>query len=111
MSVDERHEDRRDDQMLSHAAQVWAESIADREPADLFRMGAACLDLADGATDADRRELLAAVAFSLLVYAGRHDAAIAARIEQLCERERARGENQAETSRVIQTVMSAIHDR
>jgi hypothetical protein len=94
-------EERRDEQMLQHVAQVWAEPIGDLDPAGLFRLGTACLDAADEAAEASRRGLLAAVASSLLAYAGSHDPAVEADILRLCEREQATGTNTPETARVI----------
>src|SRR5690349_21661446 len=94
--------------MLQHVAQVWVAPIADLDPAGLFRLGAACLDAADASPDSGRRELLASVASSLLVYAGRNDGHVGARIGQLCAREQARQANRAETARVIDGLVAAI---
>jgi hypothetical protein len=94
-------EERRDEQMLQHVAQVWAAPIADLEPAGLFRLGAACLDAADASVDADRRGLLASVAYSLLSYAATQQQAVGVDIAKLCERERNAGSNWPETARVI----------
>jgi hypothetical protein len=101
-------EERRNEQMLQHVAQVWAAPISDLDPAGLFRLGTACLDAADETADAARSGLLASVASSLLVYAGRHDDDVGARIRQLCEREQARQANRAETARVIEELPAAI---
>jgi hypothetical protein len=108
MSVGPRPEERRDEQMQTHVAQVWADPIAHRDPEGLFHLGAACLDLADATADPDRRALLASVALSLLAYAGRNDGSVGSRIERLCERERARAENQAETARAIAELAAAL---
>jgi hypothetical protein len=89
-------------------AQVWAEPIADLDPPGLFRLGAACLDAADEAADAERSGLLAAVAYSLLVYAGTHEPAVSSDIATLCERERRAGRNRPETARVIADLSTAI---
>jgi hypothetical protein len=101
-------EERRDEQMQTHVAQVWADPIAHRDPEGLFHLGAACLDLADASADAERRGLLASIALSLLAYAGRNDGAVGSRIEQLCDRERARAENQAETARAIAELAATL---
>jgi hypothetical protein len=94
-------EERRDEQMQTHVAQVWAESIAGLDPPGLFRLGTACLDAADESTDADRAGLLASVAYSLLVYAGRHEHAVGVEIARLCDREQRARTNRPETARVI----------
>jgi hypothetical protein len=96
--------------MQTHVAQVWADPIAHRDPEGLFHLGAACLDLADATADADRRGLLASVALSLLSYAGRNDRAVRSRIEQLCDRERSRAENRAETARALAELAAALRD-
>jgi hypothetical protein len=101
-------EERRDGQMQTHVAQVWAESIADLDPPGLFRLGTACLDAADESTDADRAALLASVAYSLLAYAGRHEHAVAVEIARLCDRERRTGTNRPETARVIADLESIV---
>jgi hypothetical protein len=101
-------EERRDEQMLQHVAQVWAEPIADLDPAGLFRLGTACLDAADETTDADRRGLLASVAYSLLAYAGTREPAVGSDIVRLCAREQQAGENRPETARVIADLSAAI---
>jgi hypothetical protein len=101
-------EERRDEYVLQHVAQVWAEPIADLDPAGLFRLGAACLDAADETDDAARSGLLASVAYSLLAYAGSREQAVGADILKLCEREQQVGGNNAETSRVIGALDSML---
>jgi hypothetical protein len=101
VTVEESPEERRDEYVLQHVAQVWAEPIADLDPAGLFRLGTACLDAADESTDADRAGLLASVAYSLLVYAGGQEPAVGADIARLCDREQHAGTNRPETARVI----------
>lgn len=98
---DARREERREDSMHQHVAQVWAAPLSDRGPVGLWRLGVACLDAADGSPEPARRELLASVARALLVYAAEHDPEVRAEIVKLCDRERGHGENEPETARVI----------
>jgi hypothetical protein len=93
-------EERRDEQMLQHVAQVWAAPIADLDSPGLFRLGTACLDAADESSDADRSHLLA--------YAGRHEPAVGADIARLCEREQLAGGNRPETARVLADLGSSL---
>ncbi len=108
MTVEEPPEERRDEYVLQHVAQVWAEPIADLDPAGLFRLGAACLDAADESPDADRAGLLASVAYALLAYAGGQEDAVGIDIARLCDREQQGGENRPETARVIADLGSLL---
>lgn len=96
-------EDRRepDHDLNQHVAQVWAAPIADLDVAGLFRLGTACLDVAETTADSERCALLSGVAFALLVYAGGKDKAIGGHIARLCDREQARTDRRAETAHVI----------
>jgi hypothetical protein len=96
-------DDRRDPDhdLNQHVAQVWAAPIADLDVVGLFRLGTACLDVADATADPERCALLSGVAFALLMYAGSNDKTIGASILRLCDRERARADRRTETARVI----------
>jgi hypothetical protein len=96
-------DDRRDPghDVQQHVAQVWATSIADLDAAGLFRLGTACLDLAEATADPERCALLSSVALTLLVYAGGKETHVAEHIARLCNREQQAAEPRAEIARVI----------
>jgi hypothetical protein len=96
-------EERRDASRVleQHVAQVWATSIADHDGEGLFRLGTACLEVADATPDAGRRTLLSSVAYTLLLQAGSEDAVVGTRIVAICAREPGVGERGRETSQVI----------
>lgn len=96
-------EERRDpDRALEqHVAQVWAASIADHDGEGLFRLGTACLEVAESTPDEGRRTLLSSLAYSLLVHAGSEEALIGMRIVRICAREQGLGERRSETAQVI----------
>jgi hypothetical protein len=96
-------DDRRDPDasIQQHVAQVWADSIARLDVDGLFRLGTACLEVAEGTADPRRGDLVSSVAFSLLAYAGGEDPVIGARIAHLCEREQQAAGHRAGTARVI----------
>lgn len=87
-------EDRRepDHDLNQHVAQVWAAPIADLDVAGLFRLGTACLDVAETTAYSERCTLLSGVAFALLVYAGGKDKEIGGHIARLCDRELVRAD-------------------
>ena len=105
MSVGENptDDDRRDPDhdLQQHVAQVWAAPIADLDVVGLFRLGTACLDVAEATADSERCALLSAVALSLLAYAGRKDKVVGEHIARLCDREQAAVGARAEIARVI----------
>jgi len=96
-------EERRDASRVleQHVAQVCAASIADHDGEGLFRLGTACLEVAEATLDAGRRRLLSSVAYTLLVHAGTEDAVIGTRIAGICAREAGIGERGRETAQVI----------
>ena len=96
-------DDRRDPDPYpqQHVAQVWAAPIADLDEGGLFRLGTACLDVAEATADPERCALLSSVALALLVYAGSQDKLIREQIARMCEREQAAVERRAEITRVI----------
>ena len=96
-------DDRRDPDPYpqQHVAQVWAAPIADLDEGGLFRLGTACLDMAEATADSERCALLAGVAFALLEYSGSRDKLIGEQILRMCDREQAAVERRPEIARVI----------
>ncbi len=96
---DERRDPGHDPQQ--HVAQVWAAPIADLDFDGLFRLGTACLDVAEATDDPERSALLCEVALTLLAYAGGKDPVVGEHIARLCDRELATVAPQSEIARVI----------
>jgi hypothetical protein len=89
------------DDVQQHVAQVWAAPIADLDELGLFRLGTACLDVAEATPDPERCALLSEVAFALLTYTGAKNAVLREHIVRLCDREQQGAEPRPEIARVI----------